>query len=86
MVQERLRREDSVETEKCKLLFGLFLLWELIPFSWYDLGIRGEVKIYQRLLEYIDRNLKYISDYWNISTTTQNISAIIEIYRLTDKN
>ncbi|WP_218939811.1 hypothetical protein, partial [Bacillus cereus] len=62
MVQERLRREDSVETEKCKLLFGLFLLWELIPFSWYDLGIRGEVKIYQRLLKYIDLPTKTNND------------------------
>ncbi|MBR9655332.1 hypothetical protein [Bacillus cereus] len=41
----------------------------------------GRVKIYQRLLEYIDHNSKYIGDYWNISITTQNISAIIEIYR-----
>ena len=47
---------------------------------------RLQLKIYQRLLEYIDHNLKYISDYWNISNITQNISAIIEIYRLTDKN
>ena len=55
------------------------------PFQLVRFRHKGRVKIYQRLLEYIDRNLKYISDYWNISTTTQNISAIIEIYRLTDK-
>ena len=29
--------------------------------------------------------VKYISDYWNISTATPNILAIIGIYRLTDK-
>ena len=48
VVQEKLRREDSVETEKWNLLL-VFLLWELIPLMWYDLGIREEVK--------------YISDY-----------------------
>ncbi|MBG9631182.1 hypothetical protein CN433_23650 [Bacillus cereus] len=76
MVQEKLQREDSIETEKCKLLFGLFLLWELIPFSWYDLCIRGgsknisaiiriyrpQFKIYQRLLEYIDLPTKTDND------------------------
>ncbi|ARV94848.1 hypothetical protein ABH62_09060 [Bacillus cereus] len=62
MVQEKLRREDSVETEKWNLLFGLFLLWELIPLMWYDLGIREEVKIYQRLLKYIDLPTKTDND------------------------
>ena len=61
MVQEKLRREDSVETEKWNLLFGL-LLWELIPLMWYDLGIREEVKIYQRLLKYIDLPTKTDND------------------------
>ncbi|MCU0095052.1 MULTISPECIES: hypothetical protein [Bacillus] len=39
------------------------------------------VKIYQRLLEYIDHKSKYIGDYRNISIVIQNISAIIGIYR-----
>ncbi|BCC31894.1 hypothetical protein BCM0100_4620 [Bacillus cereus] len=38
----------------------------------------GRVKIYQRLLEYIDRNSKYISDYWNISTYRQKLTMVKE--------
>ncbi|OUA97355.1 hypothetical protein BK704_25990 [[Bacillus thuringiensis] serovar konkukian] len=43
------------------------------------------MKLYRRFSEYIDCNSKYISDFFNISTVTQIISAIFQIYRLTDK-
>ncbi|PEB04843.1 hypothetical protein COM56_21240 [Bacillus cereus] len=43
------------------------------------------MKLYRRFFEYIDCNSKYISDFSNISTVTQIISAIFQIYRLTNK-
>ncbi|PFR80708.1 hypothetical protein CN936_19300 [Bacillus cereus] len=56
------------------------------------------MKLYQRFFKYIDRNSNYISDFQNISaqlqlyrrfskyiSATPIISAIFEIYRLTDK-
>ena len=57
MVQEKLRREDSVETEKWNLLFGLFVM-----------GINSSHVVRFRH-----------------KGGSKNISAIIEIYRLTDK-
>ena len=57
MVQEKLRREDSVETEKWNLLFGLFVM-----------GINSSQVVRFRH-----------------KGGNKNISAIIEIYRLTDK-
>ena len=43
-----------------------------------------DARKYQRFLQYIDRNFKYISDFYNISTVTSNISVIFIIYRLTN--